>query len=156
MRQSDIYGLPVDADPWESPHVQEQHRHSWHTAQWPDFCTPQDSWRWHFPSPLFRLQWHVVQWFPELAMGVLTSDNSWNSFFLWIGQIMSFNDVNFDIHNAVWQWFPILSIPCFEIFPLFTLTLPPGNFFWHFYVLYNFVYWSLCSYPPSHSLSEES
>lgn len=64
--------------------------------------------------------------------------------------------MNFDIHNAVWQWFSILSIWCFEIKPsLITLKLPPGNFFWCFYILYHLVYWSLCWYPP-HSLSEDS
>lgn len=120
MMQSDIYGLTVEAEPWEPPHEQEWHGHASHTHSsmaW--LLLPQDSSWWHFPAALFRLQWDVVQWFPELAMGILTADSSWKTFLLWIDLIMSFNNVNFDIHDAFWLWFPILSIQCFEIQPSF-------------------------------------
>lgn len=117
MLQSDVYRLTVEADPWETmnksctaiPHV--------HIARWSDFsasCYTSNSLWWYFPGALFKLQWDVVQGFPEQAMGVSTSDSSWKIFLPWIGLIISFNNLNFVIHNIVWQWFPGLAIQCFK------------------------------------------
>lgn len=83
MRQSGIHGLAVDADPWECPHAQERHSRSSRThssAAWLLLPTGQlvVTLPWCAPWAPVR----CTQWFPELAVGELTSDSSGKTFFL--------------------------------------------------------------------------
>lgn len=92
-----VEGLPAEADPWDTvgrscvavPGVRGPWRSNFHAS-----CYLWESLWWHFPGALLRLQWVVVQGYPEPAIRVLTSDSSRKTFLPWITLIMSCNNVN--------------------------------------------------------------